>query len=217
MSQLPVLSPNASAGEALARVMDPSDIPPGVAPLSSTSAVASLLKDQPRVAVRLIAGWLSTREAIWWAALCQAQIVKVGANPGPQNKLKAIVAWVKDPEEKSWNAVARETGPADNSPVGILAQAVTLTAENISPVKEHPVTCSPGLAHRMAAVSILGALAAWPGPNRNECLHHFIELGLDVSEGKHLWAPNAMGSHPGLRPGSQPTTPRGTGNIWEKW
>ena len=96
--------------------------------------------------------------------------------------------------------------------------AVGFCTDNISPSKDHPVACPPGVVHKMVALSILAAANKWPGPNRKECLHHFIELGLDVAEGKHLWAEGAVPRHPGLRGNDAfSTSLRGSGNIWENW
>jgi hypothetical protein len=69
----------------------------------------------------------------------------------------------------------------------------------------------------MVGLSILSAASLWPGSNRKECLFHFIELGLDVAEGEHLWADGAIPPHPGLRGGGSPTGLRSSGNIWENW
>jgi hypothetical protein len=37
-----------------------------------------MMREDPRHAVRVIAGWLSTREAIWWGAICQSQLMSLG-------------------------------------------------------------------------------------------------------------------------------------------
>jgi hypothetical protein len=217
MSLLPVLTPAAPAREALVRSVDSKEIPPDLGAVASIGAVTHLMGDNPRLLVKLIAGWLSTREAIWWSCLCQSQLLKVKEIPGPLDRLKAVVNWVKEPTDANRDAVGKP-GDGDSSPVGMLSEAVAFCTTNISPAKDHPVPCPPGVVHKMVALSILTAANQWPGPNRKECLHHFIELGLDVAEGKHLWAEGAIPKHPGLR-GNETPIPgmRGSGNIWEKW
>jgi len=217
MSQLAVLAPSTPAGEALARSADKADVPPEVGGMASAAAVGTLMKNNPRMLVRLIAGWLSTREAVWWGCLCQSQLLKVHQTPGPTERLKAIVNWVKEPGDATRAAVGAP-GDGDSTPVDMLASAVGFCTDNISPSKDHPVACPPGVVHKMVALSILAAANKWPGPNRKECLHHFIELGLDVAEGKHLWAEGAVPKHPGLRGNDAfSTSLRGSGNIWENW
>jgi len=207
MSQLAVLAPSTPAGEALARSADKADVPPEVGGMASAAAVGALMKNNPRMLVRLIAGWLSTREAVWWGCLCQSQLLKVHETPGPTERLKAIVNWVKEPGDATRAAVGAP-GDGDSTPVDMLASAVGFCTDNISPSKDHPVACPPGVVHKMVALSILAAANKWPGPNRKECLHHFIELGLDV----------AVPKHPGLRGNDAfSTSLRGSGNIWENW
>jgi len=216
MTLLSVLTPNSPASEALLRSVDKKDIPDDLGALASSGAVANLIQSNPKMLVKLIAGWLSTREAVWWGCLCQSQLLKVREIPGPLEKLKAVVNWVKDPNDANRNAVGKP-GDTDSSPVGMLSQAVIFCTDNISPAKEYPVACPPGVVHKMVGLSILSAASLWPGSNRKECLFHFIELGLDVAEGEHLWADGAIPPHPGLRGGGSPTGLRSSGNIWENW
>ena len=71
MSLLPVLAPATPASGALARVMDAADTLVGGR--YSGNALADWAESYPCLALRLIAGWLSTREAIRWLAPFQAQ------------------------------------------------------------------------------------------------------------------------------------------------
>ena len=215
MSLLPVLAPATPASEALARVMNAADIPESGR--GSANAVADWAESDPGLALRLIAGWLSTREAIWWSALCQAQLLKVAGNPGPVPLLSAIIGWTCEPSDKTRAAVGAPGDRGDASPVAMLAQAVAFTTDNLSPVKNHPVPCPPGVAHRMVALSVLTAVKLWPGSNGGDCRQHFIELGLDVSDGKLPWTPDLAPSHPGLRPVIVVPPRRTDGNIWENW
>ena len=58
MTFLNVLSPQIKASEAMSRVMDVDRVPAAVAGLTSSDAAMVLAKNNPRMAVRLIAGWL---------------------------------------------------------------------------------------------------------------------------------------------------------------
>ena len=213
MAELPVLTPASPAAEALARAMAPGAAEAG----DSSAAAARLAADNPRRAMELIAGWLSTRESVWWGCLCAAQILKAGGEPGPGPLLAKVLNWVKDPSAANRDAVGAILEIEGDTPAHLLARAISFTTDNMSPSKDQPVACPTPLAHRMVAMAALAAADLWPGPNRRECEDHFVDLGLDVSEGLHLWAKGAVALHPGLRKGADPTTFRKTGNIWEKW
>lgn len=212
---LNVLDPQAKASMALARVMDPAEVPPAIAALTSTEAAIRLAKDDPRMAIRLISGWLSTREAVWYAALCLAQVRQAGADIGDPEALDRVVKWVKAPDGPSAEALASDS--ANHSPASLLARAVLQTRDNISPAKSNPVAPKPGMANRLAAMAVLGAAARWPGKNRKACVAHLVELGLDVAECLHLWEERAITNHPGLRATSSRAFLSTSGNIWENW
>ena len=217
MGLLDCLYPEAPATEALGRVLPAKEIPTDLASLNSSVAVGLLQKKNPAMAVRLIAGWLSSREALWWGALCQAQLVKVKAQVGRPELLNQVVNWIRDPGDSNREAVGLPGDNSDSSPIGLLAQAVVFTTDNLSPLKDHPVACPPGMTHRMVAVAVLGAAVCWPGKKQADCLNHFIALGLDVADGLHLWKEGALPGHPGLRAGSFSSFGRPIGNIWEDW
>ena len=212
---LGVLGPRSRASAALARVVDPASIPAHIGGLSCHDAAALLARDDQRMAIRLLAGWLSTREAVWWACLCLEQILKWGGDIGSPALLTRVAQWVnlQDP------AIANELAAAalGQKPVDMLAAAVSLTRDNISPDVKHPVAPKPGLAHRMTALAILGASSPIPESYRQPCLHHLIELGLDVAECLHPWVEKAIPYHPGLRSESARAVLATTGNIWENW
>ncbi|RLS37313.1 MAG: hypothetical protein DWH82_10965 [Planctomycetota bacterium] len=217
MALLACLKPESPADEALRRVMGADDIPAEAHGLTSSAAAALWVGKNPAMAIRLIAGWLSTREAIWWGALCQAQLVKVNAAVGPHEVLTQVVNWVREPVEHN-REVLGKPGRGDSSPIGLMAQGVVLTLDNLSPLKDHPVACPAGLAHRMTGLAVLAAASRWPGRKRADCLNHFVALGVDVADGLHLWADEAMDRHAGLRLGSVTTSgTHPSGNIWEKW
>jgi len=215
MVVLNVLEPQAKATVALGRVMDPAEAPAQVAGLSSSDAAQLLAREDPRMAVRLIAGWLSTREAIWWGALCLAQVRKSGADIGSAEALRRVVRWVGSPDAPNTEALAADDEGL--APAAMLARAVLLTRDNISPAKGHPVAPKPGMANRMAAAAILAALARWPAKGRKACLDHLVNLGFDVAECLHLWEERAITNHPGLRSVSARAFLSTSGNIWENW
>ena len=220
MSLLPCLEPSAPAQEALSRLMEPGDIPGLARGFSSWQALVALSSVEPRNSIRLIAGWLSTREAIWWGALCMAQLSKAGLMNGSDKAvLEKVVAWVKDPTDQARNAVGTPQHEVSPTPLSLLATAVALTSDNISPYSKHPIPGPSGLPHRLVAHSVLLASICWPDMDASSCLSHFIRIGLEVSDVKILWKPDALPPHPGLRqpPVLVARPARGLKNIWEDW
>lgn len=218
MSLLATLGPNAPVAQAYGRVGDPRELPALVGGTECVKALERLRLEQPNQAIRVIAGWLSTREAIWWGALCQSQLLELVGYDQLGNNLKLVLLWVRDPSESCRLAVANRDKNSENPSLTQLATAVALTADNLSPFGASPVPAPSGLAHRLAALSILAASNEWPGGNQKDCLAHFIEIGLDVSECKYPWSEIPAPPHPGLRKQKVDTTgKRRLGNIWENW
>ena len=65
MSLLEVLVPGSPVAQAYGRVADARDLPADLCACDCSRAVAGMIRDTPNQAARLIAGWLSTREASW--------------------------------------------------------------------------------------------------------------------------------------------------------
>lgn len=219
MSLLPCLEPSTPAQEALGRLMEQDDIPGLARGFSSWQALEALSSADPRNAIRLIAGWLSTREAIWWGALCLAQLSKAGLlTDSDKEKLKKAVAWVSEPTDQNRNAVGTPQDEVKPTPVSFLATVIALTAGSISPDIKNPVVGPSGLSHRLVAHSVLLASSRWPSKDQDACMTHFIEIGIQVSDVKILWKPDALPSHPGLRqPPVVVKVPKGLKHIWEDW
>jgi len=129
MTFLNVLSPQIKASEAMSRVMDADRVPAAVAGLTSSDAAMVLAKNNPRMAVRLIAGWLSTRECIWWAGLCMAQLRKAGADVGAPDLLHKIVRWVTHPLPETMKPLESAGESLRSGPIGLLASGILLTRE----------------------------------------------------------------------------------------
>jgi len=217
MSMLPALAPESPVAQAYGRVGEVRDLSPILCATASVDAAAGLIRDDPGTAARLVAGWLSTREAIWWGALCQSQLLDLASCRPEAELLKSVIAWAREPADATRLAVEKaNTDPA--SPLGALAKAVAFTTANMSPVAKHPVPCPAGVAHRMVAVSVLRSADCWPAANRRECLAHFLVLGLDVSECKLHWTGDGEPARRGLRPLPKPARDtRRLHNIWENW
>lgn len=218
MSLLPALAPHSPVALAYGRLGDVRDLPPALCAIESDKAIGVMSREDPRRAARVIAGWLSTREAVWWAALCQTQLLEMTEYQAEPGILKAVIDWVRQPGEATRNPFNDPQMKPASVSLGHLVAAITLTRDSLSPFEKSPVACPTGLAHRMVALSVLAAADAWPETGRATCLAHFLELGLDVSECKLTWQDSGIDMHPGLRPAPASGNGRRTlGNIWENW
>ena len=218
MTLLATLAPHSPVAQAYGRVGDPQDLPALLGATNCSRALENLRREQPSQAARVIAGWLSTREAIWWGALCQSQLLELAGHDQAVETLKSVVLWVRDPGESSRLSIANRNKGNESASLAQLATAVTLTADSLSPYGASPIATPMGLAHRMAALSVLAAANEWPTTGRKDCLDHFLDIGLDVSECKYPWSQAPLAPHPGLRPQmAKAPGKRKLGNIWEEW
>lgn len=169
-------------------------------------------------AIRFVAAWLPPRESIWFGCLGVWQVYRLLNQPGARELLDKIVEYIKQPTEErlvllgSQNEIRK-----DRSIMGLLAQAAIYSGNNISPYAPKPIKPDPSLVGITVANALILASNKWPGKDRNACLDQFIEMGLDIAEGKYLWAPNPGQNYPGLREGAKTISmfekPR---NIWDK-
>ena len=103
MSLLPALAPHSPVALAYGRLGDVRDLPPALCAIESDKAIGVMSREDPRRAARVIAGWLSTREAVWWAALCQTQLLEMAEHQAEPGILKAVIDWVRQPVEATRN------------------------------------------------------------------------------------------------------------------
>lgn len=218
MTLLPTLLPHSPVGQSYGRQGDPLELEPALCLQQTNMAIGGLIRESPRLAVRVMAGWLSTREAVWWSLLCQTQLrVIPGAliNPGC---LRDVYSWVLQPNDTNKEAAAGNLQRNDPDSLRFCIDAIRYTTGNLSPSDKFPVSPPSGLSNRMAALSVTTAADEWKRETGNDCLGHFLEIALDVSECKCHWGDPQKESHPGLR-----YTPpvkvlrRRLGNIWEGW
>lgn len=167
-------------------------------------------------AVKFIAAWLPPRDSLWFATLGVWQVYRLAPGPGHRELIDRVVAYVTEPTQAAWAGFGPLRAAAkDSSPLGLLVQAAVLTGDNICPHPKKSIRPDPNLAGKTAANALIAAASRWPGKDRNACLDSFIELGLDIAEGKHLWGPNPGQKYPGLRSASQELMFGKTRNIWE--
>lgn len=212
---LPCLAPSTPASEAFLRVTEEASIPPLVQGLSSWQAADILAQSDLRNAVRMIAGWLSTRESIWWASLCLAQLAKAELLTAPDRQLLTRIRdWVENPSDTLAAKVFNGSEPLSPTPISLLSVAVASSGGSL-PAGNQTVPGPAALSHKMVAHSVLQSADMWPG-NKDACLDHFIAVGMRVADQSVLWKKDALPAHPGLsRPVIEKPVARALRNIWE--
>ena len=188
--------------------------------LNSHQFVTELLKHGWRAdAVKFIAAWLSPRDSLWFATLGVWQTYRLLGQSGAEESLRRVAAFVRAPSAANLAAI----GPArqvlrDGGTMGLLAQAALYSGDNISSVKGKTIKPAAHLTRKMAGAALIVAAAKWPGKQKAACLDQFASMGLDIAEGKHLWAPNPQQKYPGLRqPPLREIFSQKAGNIWDSW
>ncbi len=169
-------------------------------------------------AIKFLAAWLPPRESIWFGCLGVWQVYRLLGQPGARELLDKITEYIKQPTGEKLAALGDQKEiRKDRSTMGMLAQAVVYSGDNISPYPKKPLKPKPSLVGITVANALISAATKWPGKDRNACLDQYIGMGLDIAEGKHLWAPNPAQNYPGLREETKPLSmfekPR---NIWDK-
>jgi hypothetical protein len=212
---LPCLTPSTPASEAFLRVTEEASIPPLVQGLSSWQAADILAQSDGRNAARLIAGWLSTRESIWWGSLCLAQLAKADLLTASDRQILTLIKdWVENPSDALASMIFNGSEPLSANPISLLSVAVASSGGSL-PAGNQRVPGPVALSHKLVAHSVLQSADSWPA-NKDACLNHFIAVGMRVADQSVLWKKDALPAHPGLsRPVVEKPVVKALKNIWE--
>lgn len=175
MSNGPLVKiPAATAAEICATFNLPSDarklLQDGMEPGAFVDAL--LAKKQYVAAIDFMAHALPPREGIWWGCLCMQHACGDNLTAAERTAATAAVQWVFQPGDETRAAAkspAEAAGPA--SPAGALAMAASLTGPPSLTVVANAVKLS---SLKTEPVQIANLQKA------------FVELALEVAEGKHL-------------------------------
>ena len=168
-------------------------------------------------AIKFIAAWLPPRDSLWYGCLGVWQIARLQPQTAVREQIDKVVVYITCPSTQAWAEFGSFAAASkDSSPLGLLLQAAILTGDNICPFHRKNIKPSPAFQARTVANALVTAASKWPGKERETCLDLCINIGLDIAEGKHLWAPNPDQNYPGLRQATITGQMLGkTRNIWE--
>lgn len=141
-------------------------------------------------AMTFLAHALPAREAVWWGCLCLRQAYGPVLAPSDAAALKASAEWVLEPTEERRRTAASLAGEMGvGSPAGSLATAVAWTGGSLGPPNPKVPEVPPG--PDLPAKAVAGAVqlaAAKAAPVRiAEAQRTFVQLGIDVAEGRVTW------------------------------
>lgn len=137
-------------------------------------------------ALRLVAYALPKRQAVWWACLC-IQASDASLVPKEHDALNAAKSWVIKEQEEVRRAAfiaAENAGLASASACAALA--AFWSGGSMAP-KDAPVVL-PADYLCQHAVACAALIAVTARPEQSEHFYRqFIEIGMGISQGKHVW------------------------------
>ena len=140
-------------------------------------------------AIRVLAYWLPTRQAVWWCTLCCWH--GSGGEPAPleDSALREAVHWVLEPTREHCQKASEAAVRARlRTAAGCAAKAACL-AGSCAAHGDPLVGGKPLQAASVASASVLLALAGAKRGGRSASGTEMVDLGLDVDRGTLPWGP----------------------------
>jgi hypothetical protein len=135
-------------------------------------------------AVRFLAAALPKREAVWWACLCNRDVLTESSKPTEQIAIELAEAWVFKPTEENRvpTFLAAENATLQTS-AGWVAMATFWSSGSISPVENTIVQPAEDLTAKAVSGSVM--LAAVSGsPEKIEAYYSlFLKRGMSIANG----------------------------------
>lgn len=148
------------------------------------------LRGQYASALTFLAHALPSREAIWWGCLCLRQAAGELLPEKEAPAMKAVAEWVLEPtEDRRGAAAAIAEQQGVGTPAASLATAVAWTGGSLGPSdpKVPRVPPGPWLPAKAVSGAVLLASARAAPVSIAGLLQGFVQLGLDVAEGRVCW------------------------------
>jgi hypothetical protein len=140
-------------------------------------------------AARFLAHALPKREAVWWACFCVEQMLWPEPAPVAAAAVKAARSWVIDPNDENRRAAfPAAEGAKVGSPAGCAALAAFFSGGSLAPPNLPAVPPADHLTADMVASSLALAAVMKEPEKAPEKYASSLKLGLEIAEGRHLWA-----------------------------
>ena len=139
-------------------------------------------------ALRCLAGLLPRRVAVWWGSLCLWEMARHQPSPLAEKTLDAVLRWVQQPTRQHRLATEAPAKAGDlNTAAGCLAWAVFWSAGSLTPPHVPVVPVPKTLTAQLVGAAVIFAAVEYEPIRYRE--HHglFLQMGLEVAEGRNLW------------------------------
>lgn len=149
---------------------------------------ALLGSGQGAESARVVAHWLPKPHVIWWGCLCAWHLYRPQPSPSNKEVLEAVLRWLVEPTDarrEGLQHIAEDFGMS--SLVGCLAQACAWSEGSMTPRGTPPVEPPPYLPGRVVAAGLVVETDQRPGPTAAADYHQYVQIGLEVAAGRHLW------------------------------
>jgi hypothetical protein len=141
-------------------------------------------------AVTFLAFALPKSEAVWWACCC-ARLVGGSSLSGVQAAaVEAAEKWVIAPTEENRRAAMQAAEAAKlATAAGCAAIAAFFSGGSLAPPDVKPVPPPESLTARMVTGAVCSAAVSAEPEKAPEKFRQFLAMGMEIAEGRSLWAP----------------------------
>lgn len=148
---------------------------------------------------KLLAHALPKRRALWWGCLCAWDGLRGKATAAELAALECVAGFVRRPSEELRRAAQDARRPLKaSSPAGTLAAAAFFSAGSISvPGANTPLPPPAHLAGQLAGVAVYLSAAVREPARYKLHQRHYLELGQQIAQGRHLWPDEPQGGERG--------------------
>jgi hypothetical protein len=109
-------------------------------------------------AVQVLARMMPSREAVWWASQCAANVCGPETRPQELQAVRAAETWVTDMSESTRYAAFEAAKQARlGSPANCVAMAAFVAGPSLAPRGSAPVAPAADLAAQMVAGTVMAA------------------------------------------------------------
>jgi hypothetical protein len=137
---------------------------------------------------RVLTHALPKRRALWWACICAAHAQPVKPAPLGDAVIAAVTRFVLDPSDERRRATLPLGKAAGFQTLpGNLAMAAFFSGGSVSDPGLPPVAPRPFVTGRLTSVTIYLAAVRRNPARYKDVLRQYLDLGLAIARGQHLW------------------------------
>jgi hypothetical protein len=129
-------------------------------------------------AVQVLARMIPSREAIWWASQCAANVCGQDTRPQELQAVRAAETWVTEMSETTRYAAFEAAKKARlGSPANCVAMAAFVAGPSLAPSGSPPIAPAADLAAQMVAGTVMAAGYFEGYEQSSDKLRYFLEQG----------------------------------------